>query len=56
MTSNGFFRTALDNLIAGRQREAGRQVSRFLLTMSDDALKEYGYNRDELRKAAAARF
>ena len=56
MTSNGFFRTALDNIIAGRQREANRQVSRFLLTLSDDALRDYGYDRNELRKAASARF
>jgi hypothetical protein len=55
MTSSGFFRTALDNIIAGRQREANRQVDRFLLMLSDGALREYGYNREQLRKAASPR-
>ncbi len=52
MATTGFFRTALDTFVASRQREANRQVNRFLEGLSDETLRYYGYDRADLRKSS----
>lgn len=46
----GFFRSALNAVIEGRQREAEHYVNSVLLTLDDETLKSYGYDRAELAK------
>ena len=50
--ARGLFRTAMDALIASRQREANRYVSSVLLSLDEDTLRAHGYSRSELRKSA----
>jgi len=50
MTSNGFFKTALDAIVENRQRSANRQINNFLLGLSDETLRRYGYERDDVRR------
>ncbi|WEX11362.1 hypothetical protein [Chelativorans sp. AA-79] len=50
----GYFRSAVDALIAARQRQAARYVNGALLMLDDETLKTYGYNRDELQRKGAA--
>ena len=52
MTTTGFFRTALDAFIAGRQRQADHQVRRFIEGLSDETLRYYGYDCPDLRKVS----
>ncbi|WP_353843440.1 hypothetical protein, partial [Mesorhizobium sp.] len=52
----GFFRSAMNALIAARQREASRYVSGVLLGFDDETLKANGYDREELKKAARSRY
>lgn len=48
----GFFKEALDALIASRERQASRYVNSMLLSLDDEALASRGYNRAELKKRA----
>jgi hypothetical protein len=50
----GYLRSAVDALIAARQRQVSRYVNGALLMLDDETLKSYGYNRDELRRKGAA--
>lgn len=47
---HGFFRGALDALIAARTNQVNRQLGRVFLTMDDEQLKAYGYSRDDLKR------
>jgi hypothetical protein len=55
-TRSGFFRNALDRLVAARQRQADRYVSGALLAFDDETLKAYGYTREDLARRAAQPF
>ncbi len=52
MTTNsrrrGFFRSAMDAMIASREREAKRYVNDMLLSFDDRTLAAYGYKRSDL--------
>ena len=52
MTTNarrrGFFLTAMDAMIASREREARRQINDMLLSFDDRTLAAYGYKRSDL--------
>ena len=52
MTTNarrrGFFLTAMDAMIASREREAKRQINDMLLSFDDRTLAAYGYKRSDL--------
>lgn len=50
----GYFRSAVDALIAARERQAARYVNSTLLMLDDATLKAYGYDREELRRKSAA--
>ncbi len=50
MAKRGFFRNAMDKVIAARQRQAARYVNDALLMLDDETLKARGYNRDQLRR------
>ena len=54
MTTNarrrGFFRSAMDAMIASREREAKRQINDMLLSFDDQALAAYGYKRADLTR------
>ncbi len=53
----GFFRTAMDAMIAARQKQAAMYVNHALLGLDDATLKAHGYDRAELaRKSQAAYF
>lgn len=52
MTTTGFFRATLDAIVAGRQRQAERQVNRFIAGLSDEALRYYGFDRPGSRKVS----
>lgn len=49
---SSFLRRSLDAFIAAREREAEVCVSRVLLSFDDKTLREHGYDRNSLRKAA----
>lgn len=48
--ARGFFRNAVDALIAARQRQVTRYVNGALLMLDDETLKAHGYTREELRR------
>lgn len=50
---HGLFRRGLDAFIASRERQARIIVSRTLLSLDDNTLKNHGYNRSDLIKDAA---
>ena len=52
----GYLMGAVDALIAARQRQAERYVNGALLTLSDETLKAYGYDREELRRKSVSYF
>ncbi|MDN2567538.1 hypothetical protein N1F89_15045 [Aquibium sp. A9E412] len=52
----GFFRGAVDTLVAARQRQVSRYVNGALLMLDDETLKAHGYNRDELKKRGAVHY
>ena len=58
MTTNGrgFFRSAVNALIAAREKQAQAYVNRALLCFDDETLKSYGYDRGELARRAAASY
>ncbi|WP_163268119.1 hypothetical protein [Chelativorans alearense] len=46
----GFFRNAVDALVAARERQVSRYVNGALLMLDDETLKAHGYSREELRR------
>lgn len=50
----GFFRNAVDALVAAREKQAHRYVNGALLMLDDETLKAHGYNRDELKRKGGA--
>ena len=52
MTTRGFFRNAVNALIAAREKQAQGYVNRALLGFDDETLKAYGYDRAELARRA----
>ncbi|MDZ5698178.1 MULTISPECIES: hypothetical protein [Phyllobacteriaceae] len=53
---HGFFRNAVDALVAARQRQVSRYVNGALLMLDDETLKAHGYTRDELRRKGTTYF
>ena len=49
-TGRGFFRNAVDALVAAREKQATRYVNGALLMLDDETLKAHGYNREELQR------
>lgn len=52
----GFFRNAVDALVAARQKQANRYVNGALLMFDDETLKAHGYNRDDLMRRASVNY
>ncbi|MCT7375038.1 hypothetical protein [Chelativorans salis] len=50
----GFFRNAVDALVAARERQVSRYVNGALLMLDDETLKTHGYSREELRRRGTA--
>ncbi|WP_309086027.1 hypothetical protein [Chelativorans sp.] len=50
----GYLRSAMNALIAARQKQAARYVNGALLMLDDETLKANGYSREELRRQGAA--
>nr|WP_159592038.1 hypothetical protein [Chelativorans xinjiangense] len=50
----GFFRNAVDALVAARERQVSRYVNGALLMLDDETLKAHGYSREELRRKGTA--
>jgi len=48
-SEKGWFRRALDRLMAARQAQAERLIVDSLNRMSDERLAEYGYTKDQIR-------
>lgn len=46
----GFFRNAVDAMMAARERQATRYVAGALLLLDDDTLKARGYSRSDLER------
>jgi hypothetical protein len=46
----GFFRNAVDALVAAREKQANRYVNGALLMLDDETLKAHGYSREELKR------
>jgi hypothetical protein len=55
-SGRGFFRNALNAIVAARTAQAERYVSYALLMMDDDALKAGGYTRQQLRHKRSSYF
>jgi len=54
--TRGFFRNAMNALIAAREKQAQAYVNRALLGFDDSTLKAYGYDRAELTRRAGASY
>lgn len=50
MAKRGFFRNAMDAMIAAREKQAQRYVTGALLMMDDETLRANGYTRTELQR------
>lgn len=50
MAKRGFFRNAVDAMIAAREKQASRYVANALLAFDDETLKANGYTRSELER------
>lgn len=51
--ATSFFRTALDRMVAARERQVGRYVNGAMLNLDDETLKSLGTSREELRRKGA---
>lgn len=49
-SKRGFFRNALDAMIAAREKQAAAYVNRTLLMLDDETLRTNGYNRADLER------
>lgn len=54
--SRGFFRGALETLVAARTRQVEHYVNGALLTLDDETLKAHGYSRKELKRRGGTSF
>ena len=52
--SNSVFRRALDRMVSAREKQVGRYVNGYLLTLDDATLSANGYSRKSLEKAGSA--
>lgn len=52
----GFFRSALDAMVAAREQQAKRYVANALLALDDDTLKASGYSRAELKRTGGVSY
>lgn len=50
MARRGFFRNAVDAVMAAREKQASRYVASALLMLDDETLKASGFNRGELER------
>ncbi|MBI1619128.1 hypothetical protein [Aquamicrobium zhengzhouense] len=50
MAQNGFFRNAMNAMVASRERQARRYVANALLLLDDETLKAAGHNRADLER------
>ncbi len=48
----GFFRNAVDAMIAAREKQASRYVASTLLMLDDETLRASGYNRADLERSS----
>lgn len=55
-TKRGFFRNAVDALVAAREKQASRYVNGALLMLDDETLKAHGYSREELRRRGGVHY
>lgn len=53
ISSNGFFRGAIEALVAARTKQADRYVNGALLMLDDETLAAGGYSREKLKRAGA---
>lgn len=53
---HGFFRGAMDALVAARARQVDRYVNGALLMLDDETLKAHGYNREELKRRSGGSY
>lgn len=53
---HGFFRSALDAMMAARERQANRYLAGVLLKYDDDTLRANGYSRADLEKRASTSY
>lgn len=49
-TGRGFFRNALDAIVAARTAQAERYVNDALLRLDDETLRAYGRTREALKR------
>ena len=54
--AKSYFRNALDNMIAARERQVRRYVNGTLLGLDDETLKSYGRTREDTRKEGFQNF
>ena len=52
----GFFLSAVDALVAAREKQAERYVAGALLMLDDDTLKANGYSRAELQRQGGSSY
>ena len=52
----GFFRNAVDALVAAREKQAQRYVAGALLMLDDETLRANGYSRSELQGRTSAHY
>jgi hypothetical protein len=50
MAQRGFFRNAVEAMMASREKQAGRYVASALLMFDDETLKAAGHNRADLQR------
>ena len=50
MAKRGFFRNAMDAMIAAREKQAQRYVTGALLMMDDETLRANGHSRTDLQR------
>lgn len=55
-SKRGFFRSALDAMVAAREKQARAYVRGALLMMDDETLKAHGYTREELGRRSNIAF
>lgn len=51
--SSKFFQTALDRLVAARERQARRYINGAMMAMDDSQLAALGRTREELKREGA---
>ena len=54
MAKRGFFRNAMDAMIAAREKQAQRYVNIALLMLDDETLRANGHSRADLQRRGTA--